>query len=87
MTDFPKLRLRRLRQTEALRALICETSLEVGDLIYPLFVVEGRGLRQEVASMSGIFRYSVDLLPQEVKEIAKLGIPAVLLFGIPEYND
>jgi|TARA_B100000315_G_C14587103_1_gene593624 porphobilinogen synthase len=87
MTDFPKLRLRRLRRTEALRALICETSLEVGDLIYPLFVVEGRGLRQEIASMSGIFRYSVDLLPQEVKEIAKLGIPAVLLFGIPEYKD
>lgn len=87
MTDFPQLRLRRLRRTEPLRALVRETSVEVGDLVYPLFIVEGNNLKQEIASMPGIFRHSVDLLPQEVEEIAKLGIPAVLLFGIPEHKD
>ncbi len=87
MTGFPQLRLRRLRRTEPLRALVRETSVEVGDLVYPLFIVEGNNLKQEIASMPGIFRYSVDLLPQEVEEIAKLGIPAVLLFGIPEHKD
>lgn len=87
MTGFPQLRLRRLRRTKALRALVQETHVDVGDLVYPLFIVEGSGLKQEVASMPGIFRYSVDLLPQEVEEIAKLGIPAVLLFGIPKDKD
>ena len=87
MSSFPQLRLRRLRRTQPLRALVRETRLEVGDLVYPLFVVEGSGLKQEIASMPGVFRYSVDLLPQEVEEIAKLGIPAVLLFGIPEHKD
>ena len=87
MTGFPQLRLRRLRRTEPLRALVRETSVEVGNLVYPLFVVEGNNLKQEIASMPGIFRHSVDLLPQEVEEVAKLGIPAVLLFGIPEHKD
>ncbi len=87
MAVFPQLRLRRLRQTEPLRALVRETHLEVGDLVYPLLVVEGSGLRQEVASLPGVFRYSVDLLPREVEEIAKLGISAVLLFGIPDHKD
>ncbi len=87
MTGFPQLRLRRLRRTQPLRALVRETRLEVGDLVYPLFIVEGSGLKQEIASMPGIFRYSVDLLPQEVEEIAKLGIPGVLLFGIPAHKD
>ena len=87
MTGFPQLRLRRLRRTEPLRALVRETSVEVGNLVYPLFIVEGNNLKQEIASMPGIFRHSVDLLPQEVEEVAKLGIPAVLLFGIPEHKD
>jgi porphobilinogen synthase len=87
MTGFPQLRLRRLRRTKPLRALVRETSVEVGDLIYPLFIVEGNNLKQEIASMPGIFRHSVDLLPQEVEEVVKLGIPAVLLFGIPEHKD
>ena len=87
MTDFPQRRLRRLRRTEPLRALVRETRVEVGDLIYPLFIVEGNNLKQEIASMPGIFRYSVDLLSQEVEEVVKLGIPAVLLFGIPEHKD
>lgn len=87
MTGFPQRRLRRLRRTEPLRSLVRETRVEVGDLIYPLFIVEGNNLKQEIASMPGIFRHSVDLLPQEVEEVAKLGIPAVLLFGIPEHKD
>ena len=87
MSTFPQLRLRRLRQKESLRALVRETRVDVGDLVFPLFVEEGSGLKKEISSMPGIFRYPVDLLPQEVEEIAKLGIPAVLLFGIPEHKD
>ncbi len=87
MAGFPQLRLRRLRRTESLRALIRENRVEIGDLVYPLFIIEGGGMKQEIASMPGIFRFSVDQLPQEVEEVAKLGIPAVLLFGIPEHKD
>lgn len=87
MSKFPITRLRRLRRTEAIRALVRETKVEIGDLIYPLFVVEGKGLKQKVASMPGIYRYSLDLLPIEAEEIAKLGIPAVILFGIPRNKD
>jgi len=87
MAGFPQLRLRRLRRTESLRALVRENHVEIGDLVYPLFIIEGNGIKQEITSMPGIFRFSVDQLPQEVEEIAKLGIPAVLLFGIPEHKD
>ena len=87
MSGFPQLRLRRLRRTEALRALVRETEVQVGDLVYPLFTVPGTGVREEIASMPGIFRHSVDLLPGEIEDIARLGIPAVLLFGVPEYKD
>ncbi|MFC2052320.1 porphobilinogen synthase [Chloroflexota bacterium] len=87
MTDFPQLRLRRLRRTESLRALVRENHVEVGDLVYPMFVVEGRGVKQEIPSMPGIFHYSPDRLIPEVKEVAKLEIPAVILFGIPEHKD
>lgn len=87
MSCSPRLRLRRLRRTEPLRALVRETRLEVGDLVYPIFVVEGNGLKQEIASMPNIFRYSVDRLPQEAEEVARLGIPAVILFGIPDQKD
>ncbi len=87
MAAFPQLRLRRLRRTESLRSLVRETRVEIGDLVYPLFVVEGSGLKQEIASMPGVFHFSVDRLPQEAEEIASLNIPAVLLFGIPEHKD
>jgi porphobilinogen synthase len=87
MAGFPQLRLRRLRRTESLRALVRENRVDVGDLIYPVFVVEGIGLKQEIASMPGIFRFSPDQLPQEMEEVARLNIPAVLLFGIPEHKD
>ena len=70
MTDFPQLRLRRLRRTESLRALVRENRVEIGNLVYPLFIVEGSGIKQEIASMPGIFHFSVDQLPQEVEEIA-----------------
>jgi porphobilinogen synthase len=87
MTDFPWVRLRRLRRTEALRALVRENRVDVSDLIYPMFIVEGKGIKEEITSMPGIFRYSSDQLPPEIEEIAGLKIPAVLLFGIPENKD
>ncbi len=87
MAKYPQLRLRRLRRTEALRALIRETRVDVGDLVYPMFVIEGKGIKQEISSMPGIFRHSPDRLPAEVEEVAGLKIPAVLLFGIPQDKD
>jgi len=87
MTAFPQVRLRRLRRTEALRALVRENQVDVGDLIYPMFIVEGKGIKEEITSMPGIFRHSPDRLPLEIEEIAGLKIPAVLLFGIPENKD
>jgi porphobilinogen synthase len=84
---FPQLRLRRLRRSESLRTLVRETRVEASDFIYPIFVVEGNGIQQEITSMPGISRYSPDRLLSEVEEVARLGIPAVLLFGIPEHKD
>ncbi len=76
-----------MRRTEPLRKLVRETTLSVSDLVYPLFVTHGKNARNEIVSMPGIFQLSVDLLPGEIKEIAGLGIPAVILFGIPETKD
>ena len=87
MAVFPQLRLRRLRQSEALRTLVRENRVDVGDLIYPMFVVEDKGIKQEISSMPGIFRCSPDQLPAETEEVAGLKIPAVLLFGIPQDKD
>jgi porphobilinogen synthase len=87
MNSFPQLRLRRLRRNEAFRALVRETKVEVGDLVYPLFVVEGSKIKQKISSMPGLYRLSNDLLPKEVEEIARLGIPAIILFGIPQKKD
>jgi len=80
-------RPRRLRRTETLRDLVRETTLEPGDFVYPLFVVAGEGLRRPVESMPGIEQLSVDRLSEEAREIAALGIKAVLLFGIPATKD
>ena len=82
--SFPRRRLRRLRRGENWRRAVRETSLSVDDLVYPLFVVEGEGVRNPVESMPGVFQLSIDLLDQEVQEIHGLGIPAVLLFGVPD---
>ncbi|MFC1929608.1 porphobilinogen synthase [Chloroflexota bacterium] len=87
MAAFPQLRLRRLRRTETLRALVRESRVDVGDLVYPIFVVEGQDIKQEISSMTGVFRFSPDKLVSEVEEIATIKIPAVILFGIPEHKD
>ena len=84
---FPIQRLRRLRQQEAFRRMVRETNLSPSDLIYPIFVVEGRDRREEIASMPGQFRLSIDLLVKEAGEAAGLGIPAIILFGIPDRKD
>jgi porphobilinogen synthase len=79
--------MRRLRRTPALRRMARETRLSRDDLVLPLFAVEGRGVREPVASMPGVFRFSVDSLVREIKEVRDLGIPAVILFGVPEHKD
>ncbi|MFH1002909.1 MAG: porphobilinogen synthase [Chloroflexota bacterium] len=87
MADFPELRLRRLRRTGPLRDMVRETRLAVTDLVYPMFVAEGQGIKEAIQAMPGIHRFSPDRLPAEIEEIAKLNIPAVLLFGIPTDKD
>ncbi|MEK6766220.1 MAG: porphobilinogen synthase [Planctomycetota bacterium] len=84
---FPKYRPRRLRSNKHLRDLIRETHLSVKDLIMPLFVRPGNGIKREISSMPGNYQFSVDTLVEEVKEIATLGIPGVILFGIPDSKD
>jgi porphobilinogen synthase len=87
MAGFPEYRPRRLRRTPALRALSRETEVRPSDLILPLFVVEGEGVRRPVGSMPGVHQTSVDELLRDAEEAAGLGIPAVLLFGIPDEKD
>jgi porphobilinogen synthase len=84
---FPSIRPRRLRSSPLLRSLVRETRLSPADFIMPLFVRPGSGVREPVASMPGVFRYSIDLLGEECRRISRLGIPAVLLFGIPDRKD
>jgi len=84
---FPAYRPRRLRKNENLRRLIRETKLSIDDLVYPLFAVEGKGVKKPIHSMPGNFQMSVDHLLKEVKAAKDLGIPAVLLFGIPDEKD
>jgi porphobilinogen synthase len=85
--SFPTHRARRLRRSEALRGLVRETRLTTGGLIYPLFVCPGTGVRQEVSSMPGVAQQSVDKIVEECREIESLGVPAVILFGLPETKD
>lgn len=80
-------RSRRLRKSENIRRLIRETKLSVDDLVYPLFIEEGKNIETEIASMPGIKRYSLDRIGKELKEIVDLNIPAVILFGIPLKKD
>src|SRR5207249_1474051 len=80
-------RFRRLRRSEALRALVRETRLSPSDFVYPLFVTHGQGVREEIASMPGQYHLSLDQLPREAEELRSLGIPAVLLFGLPAEKD
>lgn len=87
MPSFPDYSPRRLRRTEPLRSLMRETTVGVSDLILPLFVMPGQGIRRPVSSMPGVEQTSVDELVRDAGEALGLGIPAVLLFGIPEYKD
>jgi len=84
---FPEYRPRRLRKNENFRRMIRETSLSVDDLVYPLFVVEGKGVKKPIGSMPGNFQMSIDYLVKEAEKTKELGIPALLLFGIPEKKD
>jgi porphobilinogen synthase len=87
MAQYPHYRPRRLRRTATLRRLVRETTVQVDDLILPLFVVPGTGVRREVGSMPGVFQTSVDELLNDAREAFDLGIPGVLLFGIPDEKD
>jgi len=85
--NFPDYRPRRMRKNDPLRRLIRETRLSADNLIYPLFVVPGKGVKKPVASMPGVFQMSADVLVSEVREAREAGIPAVLIFGVPERKD
>lgn len=87
MSNFPTVRLRRTRQNEPLRALVRETHLNVDQFIYPMFVAEGIDQPQPISAMPGIVQWPLELLGREAERIASLGIPAVLLFGIPNEKD
>lgn len=77
-------RPRRLRSTKAIRNLVRETKVQVEDLIYPLFIVDGENIKREISSMEGVYHFSVDKLEDEIKELTELGIEHVLLFGVPD---
>jgi porphobilinogen synthase len=87
MSVFPTKRLRRLRYNPIIRDMVRETELSKNDFIYPLFVVPGEKIKNEVKSMPGVYQLSIDNLVKECKEVSALGIPAVILFGIPEHKD
>ena len=84
---IPVKRLRRLRRTEPLRALVRETHLHPGALVYPLFACPGEGVRRPVGSMPGVFNLSIDQAIEEARQAAALGIGGLLLFGLPESKD
>ena len=84
---YPIYRPRRLRRTEGFRRMIRETILHIEELIYPIFVTYGRDKREEISAMPGCYRFSIDNITREVREAAELGIPAIILFGIPDKKD
>jgi len=84
---FPKIRMRRLRSSNAMRRLVRTTTLSVDDLVYPLFVRDGSGIKEPIKSMDDCFHFSPDTIAAEAVEVASLGIPAVLLFGLPDKKD
>jgi len=87
MANYPLKRLRRLRYNPLVRDMVRETILTKNDFIYPLFVVPGEKIKNPVKSMPGVFQMSIDTIVEECKEVASLGIPAVILFGIPDHKD
>lgn len=84
---FPAYRPRRMRETSVLRRMVRETRLSVDNLVYPMFVTHGKKVKNEIAAMPGNYQLSVDILVKEAAEVAELGIPAIILFGIPERKD
>ena len=84
---FPVTRMRRLRRSETLRSMVRETRIAREDLILPLFVVEGSGVREPISSMPGVHRFSVDQVVIEAERVRDLGVPAIILFGIPDTKD
>lgn len=84
---FPTTRQRRLRSSAEMRRLVSQTKVSVDDLVYPLFTCPGKGVKEPIASMAGCFHFSPDRIAEEAAEVASLGIPAVLLFGLPEKKD
>ncbi len=87
LTRFPRVRMRRMRRTENLRALVRETEINASDFIYPLFVVHGRSVREEISSMPGVYHLSPDQLGREVDELNGLGVKSIILFGLPAVKD
>ncbi len=85
--SFPKIRMRRLRSSDSMRRLVRQTSVSIDDFVYPLFVKEGKGLKEPIKSMTDCFHFSSDTIAAEAAEVASLGIPAVLLFGLPAEKD
>jgi porphobilinogen synthase len=85
MTDF--IRHRRLRRQEAIRRMVREHHLQVSDLIYPLFVVEGKNIKEEIPSMPGIYHFSLDRVEEEIQEVVAAGIPSIMIFGVPHEKD
>ncbi|MGA8833142.1 MAG: porphobilinogen synthase [Desulfomonilaceae bacterium] len=84
---FPEYRPRRLRKNDTLRKMVRETQLEISDFILPLFVVEGKGIKNPLESLPGQFQYSTDVLVKEAHEVVRSGVPAVILFGVPLEKD
>jgi len=84
---FPEDRPRRLRRTETIRRMVRETRVFIDDLVYPLFIKEGKSIKEPIGAMPGQFRYSIDMIKEPLREVLDLGIPAVLLFGIPNKKD
>src|SRR5437763_10590201 len=85
--SYPETRPRRLRRTPSLRRMVRETTLDPASFIYPLFVCPGKGVRREISSLPGQYQFSADEVVREAEEAAKLGIPSVILFGLPEKKD
>lgn len=87
MKDLQFARHRRLRQSANMRALVRETNVTVNDLIYPIFAVEGENVKNEIASMPGVYHWSLDRLHEIMDEVVSLGIKSVILFGVPNHKD
>ena len=87
MAEFPDTRLRRLRELPAIRSLVRETRLSTSSFVYPLFITHGSGIKEPIEPMPGCYHISLDLLAEEIQEISDLGIPSVLLFGLPHEKD